>query len=244
MKKAMIFTLVLGLTIGLTACSSATPQTVQVQTAQKNVITALSSEEVKVEPDIADIIYGVRTEAADAAGCQNQNTEEVNRVLEKLKEFGIEEKSIQTSAYGLNPKYDWSSDTQNIIGYEMNTDITISDIPIADLGEILTKSVEAGINSISYINYKSSKYDEHYQEALKLAIASAKRKAQTMAEAGECSVGKVANVTEYANQSSAARYSGYEENITFGSASADRAANVMPGELGIEASISVDFFIE
>lgn len=31
-------------------------------------------------PDIAEIVYSVQTEAADAAGCQQKNTEDVDKV--------------------------------------------------------------------------------------------------------------------------------------------------------------------
>ena len=50
--------------------------------------------------------------------------------IETLKDLGVEEASIQTSAYGLNPIYDWDSGDRAVTGYEMTTEITVSDIPI------------------------------------------------------------------------------------------------------------------
>ncbi|MFR9232064.1 MAG: SIMPL domain-containing protein, partial [Eisenbergiella massiliensis] len=46
------------------------------------------------------------------------------------------------------------------------------------VGGILAQSVSAGINNIQSISYLSSKYDESYQEALSLAIAAARTKAE------------------------------------------------------------------
>ena len=54
---------------------------------------------------------------------------------------------MQTSSYGLDPIYDWNSSTQEITGYEMRTSLTVSDVPIDQAGEMISKAVEAGVNS-------------------------------------------------------------------------------------------------
>ena len=54
----------------------------------------------------------------------------------------------------------------------------------------------------------SSKYNEAYQQALAKAIDAAKVKAQAMADAGGCKLGKIANIREYGDNQSV-RYNGY-----------------------------------
>ena len=71
----------------------------------QNTITVNSSETVTVVPDIAQVVYAVRTEAKDAAGCQTKNTEDVDRVIALLKSLGVAETSIQTSDYTMYPIY-------------------------------------------------------------------------------------------------------------------------------------------
>ena len=164
--------------IGLTACTQGSttapiPDTIKVENVKDNVITVQSTEEVKVVPDMAELVFSVTTQAADAKACQEQNSKDLDNVISFLKGTGIAETSIQTSNYGLDPIYDWNSG-RTITGYEMNTTITVSDIPIDQAGTLISSSVEAGINSISQVTYLSSKYDETYQQALKNAIASAK----------------------------------------------------------------------
>ena len=66
-------------------------------------ITVNSSEKVAVEPDIAQVEYAVRTEASDAAACQQNNTESVSQVIDLLRSLNIQETSIQTSNYYMNP---------------------------------------------------------------------------------------------------------------------------------------------
>ena len=73
--------------------------------ASESTITVNSSEKVTVVPDIAEIVYSVQTEAADAAGCQQKNTEDVDKVVALLTELGVKEGSIQTTGYPMNPCY-------------------------------------------------------------------------------------------------------------------------------------------
>ena len=95
-----------------------------------NSITVNSSEKVSVVPDIAEVVYCVRTNAREASACQQQNAESVGQVIELLKSLGIEETSIQTSDYNMNPVYDYSSNTARLTGYESITTLTVSDLPI------------------------------------------------------------------------------------------------------------------
>ena len=226
--------------IGLTACtqgsaSAPIPDTIKVENVKDNVITVQSTEEVKVVPDMAELIFSVTTQAADAKACQEQNSKDLDHVISFLKGTGIAETSIQTSNYGLDPIYDWNSG-RTITGYEMNTTITVSDIPIDQAGTLISSSVEAGINSISQVTYLSSKYDETYQQALKNAIASAKVKAEAIAEAGGCTLGPVVHVEEY-NDNQIARYSTY---MAAGAAS----MSVEPGQLSVEARVTVEIEIQ
>ncbi len=65
--------------IGLTACtqgstSAPIPDTIKVENVKDNVITVQSTEEVKVVPDMAELVFSVATQAADAKACQEQNS--------------------------------------------------------------------------------------------------------------------------------------------------------------------------
>ncbi len=216
--------------------------------SSENTITVNSSEKVTVVPDIAQVVYSVQTQAKDAAGCQNKNSEDINKVIEQLKALGIAESSIQTSDYYMYPIYDYSGNTQKITGYQATATLTVSDLPIDDLGNILAQSVSTGINTIQSITYQSSSYDSAYQEALKLAVGSAKTKASALAEAGECTLGGVANIVENSNYGEAR----YTDNALASKMNAsatkemlaDTGANIMPGEMDVEVNITVEYFIQ
>lgn len=236
--------------LGLGGCAAGTqmPDTIKVQNvdAAGNTITVTGKEEVKVVPDMAEIEYAIYTRTDTAADCQTKNAKDLASAIETLKSLGVEEKSIQTSSYGLNPIYDWNSSNQEITGYEMTTRLTVSDIPIDKAGAILTESVAAGVNGIDSVTYFSSSYDASYQEALKGAMAVARAKAEALAEASGKTVTGVSHVEEYGYNPSA-RYSSYNTSRSAKAAEATMAAAdmaVMPGEVSVEAQVSVDYTIE
>jgi len=217
------------------------PSSLQVQNVEQDVIAVQSSETVKVVPDMAEIRLGITSQGADAKTCQEKNNEELTKVIEFLKEFGIPEESIQTSNYGMNPSYDRSSGWE-IVGYEMQTRLTVSDITIDQAGDLLSACVDAGINQIENVSYLSSQYDTCYQDALAKAIESATTKAQVIAQAGGRTLGAMVHVEEYSSYGEA-RYNGYA------SAKVDYAAGavmeedmaVEPGQISVEARVSVEF---
>ena len=235
--------------LGLGGCGTGTqiPDTIKVQNmdADSNTITVIGKEEVKVVPDMAEIEYSIYTKKETAAECQSENAKDLNAAIEKLKSLGVEEKSIQTSSYGLNPIHDWNSSDQAVTGYEMTTRLTVSDIPIDQAGTILSESVSAGVNGIDSVTYFSSGYDASYQEALKGAMAVARAKADALAEASGRTVAGVSHLEEYGYNPNA-RYASYNSSGPGKAAGTAAAADmaVMPGEVSVEAQVTVDFTIQ
>lgn len=259
MKKKIIpltFLLLFGFT-ALTACNSSkiettalSPDTAQTRTAStgsEHAITVNSSEKVTIIPDIAEIVYAVQTQNKDAATCHQKNAEDVNKVIDLLKSLGIADTSIQTSDYYMRPVYSYSNNTEKITGYEATTTLTVSDLPIDNLGNILTNSVNAGINTVQSITYESSKYDEGYQQALKLAVERGHAKAQILADASGSKLTNVAQITENSNYSQAR----YTDNTLTNKLNAKQemltdatAPDIMPGEIDVQVDITIQYLIQ
>ena len=110
------------------------------------------------------------------------------------------------------------------------------------VGEVLTQSVDAGVNNIQSISYLSSEYDTAYQEALSLAVAAARTKAEALAQAEGCTVGEILSIQETSGYTQA-RYNDTALAQSTMSA-AEESVSIMPGELDIEASVVVEFSMQ
>lgn len=205
-------------------------------------LTVNAEGESKTEPDMAEITVGIEATEETTEEAQRRNNEDVNAVLQKLKELGIEEKSIQTSDYSLYPRYDEFGD--EITGYYVRTTLTVSDIPMEKTGETLSALGESGMTEVDYVRYFSSSYDEAYEDALKEAVAAAEKKAESLAETAGKTLGTVVEMTEgyqdtslrYSYDNGAAKYAATEEAMGGGGDVA-----ISPGEVTITAQITIKY---
>lgn len=249
MKKNILIARSAAAALLLGGCQSNVPASSQAvgeeSSAGVQTVTVNSTESVSVVPDITEIVYSIQTQEASAQACQQKNSEEVDAVVAMLKEMGVEESSIQTTGYYLNPIYDWSSNTQVLTGYEAITTLTVSGLPMEQTGSILSASVEAGVNNIQSVSYLSSQYDASYQEALAKAVSAAQAKAEAMAEAGGFTLEGIASMQETSDYTQA-RYNdtAIAESYSLTAAAADQSASIMPGELEVEASVVVEFLLQ
>lgn len=219
-------------------------ENVRIGSSLPRTVTVNSRESVHVEPDIAEIVFSVSTQAPQAADCQQHNSQEVDQLSSLLQEMGVAEASIQTTDYYMNPRYEWVNDVRRLAGYEACTTLTISDIPMEQAGTILSESVNAGVNHIQSISYLSSRYDEAYQEALALAVSAAAAKAQAMADAAGYSLGSISYMQETSSYSQAR----YQDNVLMNrkqmAAEGEDSVTILPGELEISAQVMVEYYLE
>ncbi len=224
--------------LGLTGCVTAPAATPG--TDDTAVITVSASGSVRLVPDRATVSFGVSTQAPSAEDAQSENSRSVNRVIEVLTGRGIEEKSIRTANYSMYPQVDWSdSGEQRIIGYRVTTTLTVQDQKIEEIGALLSACVEAGINQVDNISFLCSGYDEAYREALALAVAASRDKAETLAAAAGKTLGDPVSVTE-GWQDASARYT---RGVAAEMAKQD-AVNIpsfQPGETEISATVTVTY---
>ena len=246
-------TLFCALLIGLAGCGSAAASAASSDAASGGAgsgsgndrtpeITVSASASVSLVPDKATVTFGVSTQARTAEEAQNQNTEAVNAVIETLTGRGIEERSIRTVNYSIYPQYDYSANgDQRIIGYNVNTSMSVQDQDIDELGELLAACVAAGINNVDSVQLLCSGYDEAYQEALSQAVEASRGKAEALAQAAGRSLGGVITITE-GWQDSSARYVAAEEAAAYGAnASMDAGPSIQPGETEIRANVTVTY---
>lgn len=224
--------------------TKASQEAVQPTTATPASITVNGDGEIKVEPDMAEVTFGVRSTGGTAAKAQQDNTEAVDQVLAMLESLGIAEKSIQTSDYSLYPRYDDYG--ENITSYTASTTLTVSDLPIDSVGTLLTKCTDAGINDIDDIRYFHGGYDAAYEDALNLAVEAARKKAEALAASSGQTLGAIQAITE-GYQDTSLRYS-YDSGMAAKYAVTEEDAggdvSIMPGEVTVRAQVTVTFSLE
>lgn len=208
-----------------------------------NTITVNASSEVKVVPDKATINVRCESSGKTAEEAQDAGATQVNAVLESIRAAGVDEKDIQTEHTSVSPRYDWSDDGDgSIVGYDAYTHIVVSSIDIDAVGPLMDSCLSAGATGVDGPTYYASNYDEAYAQALSEAVEASKPKAEAIAKAAGSAVGEVVSVTE-GYQDTGLRY---EEKALMNSsedADAGAAMEIAPGEVSVEAQVSVVYAI-
>ena len=147
-------------------------------------------------PDIAVVNVGVTAQGGTVAQVQQQLNTKMNKVLGAVKNLGVDAKDIQTTNYNISPQYDYQQPTQQITGYQANTNLTINVRAMDKANTVIDAATANGANDVGGITFDVSDKTKAQDEARQLAIAEAKKKAATAAKAGGFSLGRIVNYNE------------------------------------------------
>jgi uncharacterized protein YggE len=149
-----------------------------------------------VIPNIAEIRIGVVSEGKDLTELQKENSEKMNKIINFLKEKGIDEKDIQTENYLVSPKYDYSKPPYKIVGYTINQDLKVKVRDLSKIGEILSQAINYGANKVSGPNFAVDDKEVYLEKAREKAIKNAKEKAEKIAKSAGFRLGKIISIIE------------------------------------------------
>lgn len=162
------------------------------------VLTLTGEASVNVAPDLATVSIGVTTNEDTAAKALAANTEAMTKVIGQLKSAGIEESDIQTSSLSIGPV--WADGVQpskrEISGYSATNMVTVRVRNLDNLGPVLDASVADGANALNGLGFELAEPQPALDQARKLAVEDAKRKAQLIADAAGVTLGPIMSIRE------------------------------------------------
>jgi uncharacterized protein len=198
-------------------------------TTDSGGITVTGDGTVNTVPDQAEFDFGVHTESATAAAALGANGALMTKVIAAIRGAGVDKGDIQTSQVSLSPQT--SANGNRITGYAADNTVTVTVKDLGTAGELVDAAVGAGANNVSGPNLSSSDQGKLYRDALKLAMADAKAKAQAIADGGGVKLGKVTTVVEGGGAT------------PLPSADTAKATPISPGTTQIEATVTVTYAI-
>ncbi len=162
-------------------------------------ITLSGHGEIRSAPDLAVVTSGVMTTAASAREALTANNAAMQALLAALSSAGIEAKDMQTSNFMVSPRYEYATDGSRppkVVGYDVSNNVTVTIRKLDTLGATLDQLVSAGSNQINGIQFLIKDTDKLTDEARKLAVSDASRKAAIYAGAAQLKLGKILSLSE------------------------------------------------
>ncbi|PIR98691.1 MAG: hypothetical protein COT88_00275 [Candidatus Colwellbacteria bacterium CG10_big_fil_rev_8_21_14_0_10_41_28] len=199
-------------------------------------------------PDIAQFSLSVITQAETAKDAEAENTNLSNQVTKYLEDSGIKSEDVKSSGYNLYPNYEYkecysfSCPEPKISGYEVSHSLSVKVRDIESAGELLSGVIENGANSVSQLDFTVDNPTEVENEARTEAVAAAKSKAESMAEAGDFRLGRLISISENGYPYGEPRMLMAEDG--FGGDSVDSSVSLEPGSEEYQIEVYLTYEIK
>jgi uncharacterized protein YggE len=155
--------------------------------------------QVSAQPDTAVVTLGVQTEAEEAAAALTENSQQMQALVDVLKEAGIAAEDIQTQAIRLYPRYEQASSNdrqRDLVGYTATNVVEVHMRDLDAVGETLDAAVQAGGNRIEGIRLEVSDPAAYLDQAREAAWEDAQHKAEQLADLAGAELGEVLTINE------------------------------------------------
>lgn len=205
------------------------------QQNQQPLISVAGEGKVMVAPDRADITIGVENIGSDAADVKKKNDATIDAVIKYLKSIKLAPEDYQTQRVNLYRNYD--SDKKKY-SFTASQTIIIRLKDITKYDSMMIGLVDAGVNNIQGVEFKTSKQAQYESEARVKAVEQAKLRAADYAGALNQKVGKAVVVTD----NTQVYYPRMMGAMNFKTESADMPRETLAiGEITITANVNISF---
>jgi uncharacterized protein YggE len=149
-------------------------------------------------PDLAIISGGTQVQARTAREAMDGNSRTMRQVQQALKEAGIADRDVTTSALSLRPDIEYQPNTRRprVVGYTAGHQLQVRVRDLGKLGDVLDRMVSAGANQVDGLQMTVADWSKKVDEARTAAIEDARRKAEILARAAGARLGRVLTIEE------------------------------------------------
>ncbi|HSK87762.1 MAG TPA: SIMPL domain-containing protein [Anaerolineales bacterium] len=194
-------------------------------------------------PDIAYIYIGVHTEMPTAADAVTENTEQTQKLIQAIRDFGIEANDIRTTNFSIWPMDRFDPSTGAPSGektYAVDNTVYVTVRDLETLGDLLDTAVQAGANTVNSVQFDVENKDEVLKQARIDAVKNAETQAKELAEATGLSLGEIQSVSFVDNQ-----FPIFDGKGGGGGMAAEAAAvPIQPGQLSFTVTVNVTYVLK
>ncbi len=149
--------------------------------AEPRLIHVTGDAEVRVAPDEVLLTIGIETQSRKLNEAKDENDARVQRVLDLADDYDIERRHIQNSYISIYPRYDSSYDKRVLVEYSVRRNLVITLKDLSKFEDLLTDLLEADVNYVHGIDFRTSELRKYRDEARARAIVAAREKAVALA---------------------------------------------------------------
>jgi uncharacterized protein YggE len=206
-----------------------------------HTVTVASTAAVGSTPDEATVSFTIQTDDPDSAAAYAKNQTDANAVIRALEADGVAKKDIKTTDVHLYPHTINRNTPAEQTVYTSSETLTAIVHTLDKVGTTISHAVSAGADRVQGVTFGVSDSGLAREKALASAVAGAREKADTLAQAAHSNVTGVIRIQEGAVQT----YGDQLRNLSYGStlaaatpAAFDQAI-VPPHEIKTQVTVTV-----
>jgi uncharacterized protein YggE len=215
-------------------------------------ISVTGEAEIRVVPDEVILTLGVETWDKNMGIAKGQNDAIVARIFALADDHAIAPEHVQTDYVSIEPRFrNGYYEERDFIGYFVHKTLVITLRDLERFEDLLADALEAGVNYVHGIQFRTTELRKHRDEARALAIRAAKEKAEALA--GE--LGQEVGDPKMIQEVQSSWWSGYNswwgsrwgngmsQNVIqeMGAGAFTGDGSLAPGQISVTARVSVTF---
>lgn len=163
-----------------------------------NGINVTGQGKVTGTPDTLTVNLGVSILRPTVDQATGDAADLAAAVIAALKANGVAEDDIQTANYTISPEYDWSGETQRLIGYRVTNEVRAKIRALDNAGAVIDAATAAGGDAtvVNGLSFSIEDNAELLQMARTAAWNDAEAKARQLAQLAGVELGAAVSITE------------------------------------------------
>lgn len=164
--------------------------------AEGTTLSVTGNGTVLVESDLAIVTVGVQETSKDVLEAQSTVNEKIAAIKQALLDAGVEESEINTDSINIYANYDYSDNTEVIVGYTARNSLSVRTTDMDNVGSLIDAAFVAGANTLDNVQFTVQDDTQAREQALTMAVEDARRKADVLASAAGLQVASIERISE------------------------------------------------
>lgn len=208
--------------------------------ARPRTVSVSGQGEVSAEPDVAHVSLGIEARRPSMAEARSEVAAAVDRVLALTRDLGIDPRRVNATRLQVQPEYSWNDKDRKriLLGYLVSRRVQVELRNLEQLGTLLERAVDAGVNQVSDPLLDSSRRKELERDAMTRAVQDARLNAETLARAAGAKLGAVRTLSA---SSSGPEIPVYRGKVAMAEASLAPEATFQAGDMRFSATVNAEY---
>ena len=207
-------------------------------------VSVTGAGEVSAAPDMARLSLGVEARKPTMAEARAEVAATVDRVLTLTRSLKIDPKLVNSTRLQVSPEYVWDekSRKQLLQGYVVSRQVEVELRDLEQLGTLIEKAVDAGVNQVGDPQLDSSRRKSLEREAMAKAVQDAKANADALVTAAGAKLGAIRNLNGQSNAMPMPMYRRAPQMAMASDvAAAPPAESYQAGDMKFTANVSAEY---